>query len=319
MTSAHYSILFLIGFIFFCLRNPRVKSTDKSLRTVSHCDNGVLLVNTCICNPGWAGKNCQTKLSTKKCSLKPLSDACMDTKLYGRFRTSSRERYKMAQGCEEKFWSKTAVPLRNKQQAELFNNFEALPVDLGSVLEIGCGPYTKLRLILETAEPVRMVQSVWLNDPLIKRYLETAAQTSYNGEQMCPRDWEFFDFKFWATECFPVRLDPYGAEKPFPEKQFDTIIMMNVIEHVFDSIEVLNNMYNALKPGGTLIFYEEVFENPEQHVDKCHPIKVRKHFYDKFLENFIPELQKYVPHKSKKGRAEIAFIGTKPFGTKPFR
>ena len=43
------------------------------------------------------------------------------------------------------------------------------------------------------------------------------------------------------------------------DQAFDTLMMINVIEHVENGIRILRNIYNALKPGGLLIFNECVF------------------------------------------------------------
>ena len=46
-----------------------------------------------------------------------------------------------------------------------------------------------------------------------------------------------------------------GAERlDVFDQAFDTLMMINVIEHVENGIRILRNIYNALKPGGLLIF-----------------------------------------------------------------
>jgi 2-polyprenyl-3-methyl-5-hydroxy-6-metoxy-1,4-benzoquinol methylase len=38
------------------------------------------------------------------------------------------------------------------------------------------------------------------------------------------------------------------------EEAFDTLMIVNVLEHVNNGIRILRNLHNALKPGGLLIF-----------------------------------------------------------------
>ena len=37
---------------------------------------------------------------------------------------------------------------------------------------------------------------------------------------------------------------------------------INVIEHVYDAFKFLDNLYNALKPGGIIIYHDRYYKTP---------------------------------------------------------
>jgi 2-polyprenyl-3-methyl-5-hydroxy-6-metoxy-1,4-benzoquinol methylase len=72
---------------------------------------------------------------------------------------------------------------------------------------------------------------------------------------------------------------------------FDTVMVVNVIEHVQNAVELLHSVHKSLKPGGLLIFHERYYEYP-QAADKVlgrnvfHPIRLTRRFFDHFLTDF---------------------------------
>jgi SAM-dependent methyltransferase len=97
------------------------------------------------------------------------------------------------------------------------------------------------------------------------RVLEIGAGTGNMSVQLMPRQ------LYWATDVNPHYLDylarlraarPYmragftdgGDGKTFPTGQsFDTVVCLNVIEHVQDDVGALRNIWNALDDGGRAI------------------------------------------------------------------
>ena len=76
---------------------------------------------------------------------------------------------------------------------------------------------------------------------------------------------------------------------------FDTVILINVIEHVSDLFLFLSRIYFSLKPGGLLIFHERWHDDAE--ASNCalgsfelHPIRVKKEVLDHFLSLFESEV-----------------------------
>jgi SAM-dependent methyltransferase len=69
---------------------------------------------------------------------------------------------------------------------------------------------------------------------------------------------------------------------------FDTIMMINVLEHTNNAVSILRGLYNALKPGGLLIMNERWWETHNPHgalgLDSLyHPIRMKKSVFDHFL------------------------------------
>ncbi|GMH76231.1 hypothetical protein TrST_g9492 [Triparma strigata] len=69
---------------------------------------------------------------------------------------------------------------------------------------------------------------------------------------------------------------------------FDTIMMVNVLEHTNNAISILRGIYNALKPGGMLILNERWLEDykVEKELDLnslYHPIRMKKTVFDHFI------------------------------------
>ncbi|KAM3568193.1 hypothetical protein VYU27_009680 [Nannochloropsis oceanica] len=72
---------------------------------------------------------------------------------------------------------------------------------------------------------------------------------------------------------------------------FDTVVAINVIEHVFSAIDFLTAVYSALKPGGILVFGERYFDDPDKDAlvlgsALLHPIRVKRVFLQHFLRMF---------------------------------
>ena len=68
---------------------------------------------------------------------------------YGRVRHINQRQWQAVQAEELGFWQRTEIPKGNELQSDTFQQFDFLPRDLGAVLEIGAGPYTKTFLMLQ--------------------------------------------------------------------------------------------------------------------------------------------------------------------------
>ena len=72
-------------------------------------------------------------------------------------------------------------------------------------------------------------------------------------------------------------------------------MIVNVLEHVLNGASILRNLYNALKPGGLLIFQDRWWdqegapgsERAEMDMDVLfHPIRMKKVVFEQFLSGF---------------------------------
>ena len=125
-------------------------------------------------------------------------------------------------------------------------------------------------------------------------------------------------YKNGTLRGIDVSLLVTGAENLRASGRFDTVVMINGLEHVQDAVQVLRNVYEALAPGGLFIFHEAYYNKyrgiPEQPVNAYnllgfifHPIKIKQTFYEWYLRDFKPIHINYVDEKD-----ELYFIGRKP-------
>jgi SAM-dependent methyltransferase len=241
--------------------------------------HGSRLIDRCICDPGYNGKLCNQSVIVRnhKCRFDPHLDVCWNVPGIGRFRVASKGRQQLAFSCEIKFWEITSVPKRNRDQLLAFGRFLGLPQDLGSVVEIGAGPYTKAKLILETRPDVR-VKHVTLVDPLIQEYA-----TNTNIHSSYPKG----ILEVNNGVHIPTTLIEARGEELLPVAQYDTAILVNTLEHCSNAVMVLNNVYECLKPGGILIFGESFAREMELlSSDACHPIQLMHTFLMEYLANY---------------------------------
>ena len=276
-------------------------STATTKKCRDSCVNGKCVVNKCFCNVGFTNpsQGCLKRVQSPfECSLEPVEDRCMEYGEYGRLAAFSRQRVELSNECEIEFWKNVEVPHRNKAQLLFMRHFKDLPKQLGHVLELGSGPYTKLRLILQEGQVKRSMEdisSVTLEDPLLLRYVQEAKSTSLNDAgQLCldaTPSWDPSSTVSGENEnqsCIPTIIANFGAEHVFPEQVYDTVIMMNVIEHALDARKILDNLFHSIKRGGYLVFAEE-FVYDVAASDVCHPLKNKKIFFEEFLQlNFEP-------------------------------
>jgi SAM-dependent methyltransferase len=112
----------------------------------------------------------------------------------------------------------------------------------------------------------------WARD-LRSRALFEALRTHCRGEVLDVGGWDFFvtaqrervPFERWTTlESDPERLlevaDPRvsvvhgdGCAMEFQNARFDTVLSVQVLEHVFEPIRMVEEMARVLRPGGVLV------------------------------------------------------------------
>jgi len=183
----------------------------------------------------------------------------------------SKERWLRAQGYEERGWLHCWADQtddRSTEHAALFNNYQDLKTDLGHVCEIGCGPFTQLQTIIRG----RTAHKITLLDPLIHSYVRL---------KQCPYRHKHFN-------GYPLTLKPTMAEALTDFAIFDTVICINVLEHVMDAPRVMENLLRSLKAGGTIVFGERSFDDFDPHFsfDMGHPIHLKRPLLKGFRLNF---------------------------------
>ena len=74
-------------------------------------------------------------------------------------------------------------------------------------------------------------------------------------------------------------------------KRYDTLVSINVIEHVQNAFEFLKGLHTVLKVGGTLVFHERYFDSPPAGDavlgrNLYHPVRITREVLDVFLRQF---------------------------------
>jgi SAM-dependent methyltransferase len=184
-------------------------------------------------------------------------------------------RWRQAQEYEKRGWLQCwngDTNDRCDEHARNFMNYVALKKDLGRVMEVGCGPFTQLQRIIDG----RTATHITLIDPLLKHYLQL---------RYCP-------YKTGKFKNLPTLLRTKMAEQITDIELYDTVICINVLEHVLNARKVLEVLWMALKRGGTLVLGERTYDefDPMKLYDVGHPIHIRRTVLDNFRRRFSTTL-----------------------------
>ncbi len=219
-------------------------------------------------------------------------------------------RWKQAQTVESSVWhGNNDGQDRNEQHAAWFDSYHALVPhahSLGKVLEIGSGPFTQTKTIIEKLGMDNVkINTITLADPLMIFY--------HKYVPACP-------YKDGSLLGFPTRFIASGAEELYLRDQYDTVIMINVLEHCRNALTVLENLHRAVKSNGLLVFSERWYDTKwaqfeqSKHVfwDVMHPINVKMLIIDKLLSEYNPLYRKNFYYEGSYPTDEgVYFIGVK--------
>jgi len=198
-----------------------------------------------------------------------------------------KKRWLAAQSFEDSVWSGAGhADDRNQQHSSMFGNYLSLKSYInkfGNYGEIGCGPFTQTTTIFSSLNIKKEVNSITLVDPLLRSYLKNVAHCTYKTGQ------------FLGFSGSKLNLVSAGGEQiTYMKNAFDTVTMMNVLEHVMDAYLVLQNYFNSVKKGGIIIFSERWYDfkfdilkqNKQAFWDLGHPVNVKKYLIEIMLNQF---------------------------------
>lgn len=180
-----------------------------------------------------------------------------------------------------------------------FDGYRFLPPRIQNAIEVGCGPYTNIRLMQGHVHFDHIV----LSDPLIRTYVKfklTFVSDMYRSMQ--------------------ASLDDHPLEQlPYASNYFDLAVMINVLDHVRDAGACMDNLVRIVRPGGIVILGQDLTNEEDMAValrdteasgETGHPIKLQHEWFDPWIntQRFEPIISKVLPRPE--GRAPAAHYGT---------
>lgn len=206
---------------------------------------------------------------------------CYYSERYG-FARISQALWKAAQKGEHAIWISTEDDSdRGAENREGFQDYKILRgMQLGRVLEIGSGPFTQTKTIIAALKESGNdphIEAIHVSDPGVPTYLKHTKHCSYKSGTMAG---------------YRTTAHAFGGEDlPF-DREFDSVVSINVIEHCRDAFEYIERLHQSLKIGGILIFHDRVYDkflqilDPEEHAEEVaglHPLRIKKRLLDVLL------------------------------------
>lgn len=274
----------------------REESRWESLQ-LRRCLHGHLFFDRCFCDAGFRGDACDTMYKEMlPCIDNPMStfpndlsaesgtDRCFQHDENGRMvPPDGFSRWLKAQDFEANLWASSSLS-NDRIETHLagYQNFSALKlnVNLGSLLEVGCGPYTQTTGLLSTL-PDAKVTKITLFDPNINEYMERVKYCAYGSGSLAkyPDGSGFWPYPVETTETMPTHTE------------FDTVVSCNVITHVQNGYTWLEDLYKTIKCFGLLVFSDYWFDGTHENFwyvpdAYYHPVRPFRKVYDHFFTHF---------------------------------
>lgn len=251
----------------------------------------------------------------------------------------SWERWQEAQRYEKKTWLEIEVGAdsdRNEYHQEHFANYAPIRgLAFRRGIELGCGPFTNTRFILEQCN----INEIYLLDPLLQDYLNHPF-CRYWGSRLGGSLKDFTRLNVLRRRKQVLRnlknahrigglmgkqvyLESLPIEMYKPNVTFDLVVMVNVIEHCQDAEVIFKKILEFLDPGGIFIFADKLYRAEEVQrlssilYDAGHPLRIDRSVIDDFLNQHFDSLMhaEYFVEQNFRGieldRYELYFIGKK--------
>lgn len=230
-----------------------------------------------------------------------------------------RERWEEAQYAERLHWMERgykSIEDRNDYHESAFEDYGALQGrTFGHALEMGCGPFTNLRIIGKHCT----IERCSLLDPLIGEYVSHPNCTYdrnnlYLAQRLSRKTIINMVLGRYFTPLYNSlrkRLNPTipvaallacPVEQMPVDQTYDLVCIINVIEHCYDTNLVFANILKVLKPGGVIVFHDRYYDHDEvldivqNQYDAAHPLKVDRRRIDSFLSDNFEPLFRQVTH-----------------------
>lgn len=200
---------------------------------------------------------------------------------------------------------------RNFDHYEAFDRYNSLRgQSFGHVIELGCGPFTNLRIIANVCK----IRECDLLDPLINEYLGHS-HTSFTRSNLYA-EIPFLTVlpKYRILKKIIKRL--YGLEPLLRASRrvpvcdlfkssienmksvriYDMVVMINVVEHCYDVKKIFQQILSITEPGSVFVFHDKCYnaKSVERSLktlfDAAHPLKVDGGLYRAFLKDHFDEI-----------------------------
>jgi SAM-dependent methyltransferase len=220
-----------------------------------------------------------------------------------------RDRWAMAQRYERGTWMDAAAHAlddRNYEHAANFDGYGALAgKSFDRAIELGCGPFTNLRVIGAMCE----IKHCTLVDPLIPDYkkhrhcsyrhgiLETGTTplNSILGRSLTGRAVRRVirnAIPSLLLSGVPIEQLIAAPIEAMPGcGQFELVVMINVIEHCFDVHAILETILRLCPRGALFVFHDRLYNaatvrrEAAERFDAGHPLKVDESLIVAFLHS----------------------------------
>ena len=139
-----------------------------------------------------------------------------------------------------------------------FEEYRMIPREVGSAIEVGCGPFTNIRLIRERCT----IDEVVLNDPLVEAY---AGMRRSWVSQVAGEPW--------------LAIDPRPLESlVMTGREFDLVVMINVLDHVQDPEACMDRATGLVAEHGLIVIGQDLYEplRGRDGPDPGHPVRIRE-------------------------------------------
>jgi SAM-dependent methyltransferase len=229
-----------------------------------------------------------------------------------------RERWEEAQRYERRTWMekcKDMVSDHNESNKHRLGNYSLLKgLYFKKAIELGCGPFTNMRFILDCIE----VKKIYLLDPLINDFIYHPYCRYRKGRiGGLFKDWPRFHeiekpvdlikrknlaYRNGGLFGRHVNLIESTIESFKTDLRFDLIIMINVLEHCQDADAVFEKILGIMSPGGIIVYGDNMFDAEEVRrlssilYDAGHPLRVASSVVESFFDNnFTTFMKAYYP------------------------